>query len=96
MLLLNRFERRTNWDYRDYCDYRSRQKRRLRLRLSIALMLLVCLLLATGIGTLIARARVQPLQQIDASPLQSTPTRLQEPDDAAAHHEIRQVESYPS
>ena len=43
-------ERRSNWDYRDYCDHRTRQKRRLRFRLSIGAGLMVCLLLMVGLG----------------------------------------------
>ena len=44
-------ERRNNWDYRDYCDHRTRQKRRVRLRLSIVTgLMMACLLLIAGLG----------------------------------------------
>ncbi len=52
----NMCEPRSNWDYRDYCDHRTRQKRRLRIRLSIVTGLMVCLLLMVGLGA--ARAGV--------------------------------------
>jgi hypothetical protein len=45
MYVLSRLNSRTHWDYRDYCDHRSRLKRRLRLRMSIGVTLLICVLL---------------------------------------------------
>ena len=50
MFLRNMYERRSNWDYRDYCDHRTRRKRRLRFRLSIVAGLMVCLLVMMGLG----------------------------------------------
>ena len=50
MFLRNMCERRSNWDYRDYCDHRTRRKRRLRFRLSIVAGLMVCLLVMMGLG----------------------------------------------
>jgi hypothetical protein len=50
MFFRNLCERRSNWDYRDYCDQRTRQKRRQRFQLSIVAGLMVCLLLMVGLG----------------------------------------------
>lgn len=50
MFFRNAHERRGTWDYRDYCDHRTRQKRRIRLWHSIMTGLLFCLLLALGLG----------------------------------------------
>lgn len=51
MFFCRRCERRNNWDYRDYCDHRTRQKRRVRLRLTIMSgLMLAFLLLVAGLG----------------------------------------------
>lgn len=76
MFFLNLFERRTNWDYRDYRVYRARLKRRLRLLQSIGLTLLVCLLLSVGLGSVSTQVRAQP---IEAGPVLSAPISLQAP-----------------
>jgi hypothetical protein len=50
MFFCRRCERRNNWDYRDYCDHRTRQKRRVRLRLTIMSgLMLAFLLLVAGL-----------------------------------------------
>ena len=51
MFFRRRGERKNNWDYRDYCDPRTRQKRRVRSRLAIMSgLLLACLLVIAGLG----------------------------------------------
>jgi hypothetical protein len=93
MPFLNRFERRINWDYRDYCDYRTRQKRRLRLRLSIGLTLMLCLALAAGLGAMMAGVWAQPLQQTGDLPGLKPPIHLQAPDRPSMDLEIQQFKS---
>ncbi|MDB5778516.1 MAG: hypothetical protein JWP79_1240 [Polaromonas sp.] len=50
MFFRNLYERRSNWDYRDYCDQRTRQKRRMRFRISVVAGLMVGLLLMVSLG----------------------------------------------
>lgn len=97
MLFLDMFERRTNWnnrdyrDYRDYRDHRARLKRRLRRRLSIGMTLLVCLLLVVGLGSVSVRVPAQPAQPIEGAPVLSAPIRLQGPADPEPNRDIQRL-----
>lgn len=66
MFFINWLSSRSDWDYRDYCDHRSRLKRRLRRQVSIGAALVIFVLLGLGLSFTSVRAWAQSTQPTKA------------------------------